>query len=267
VAAARFVKPIPVCRFLIYDPKCPHVTVTASHSQDFSEIRWRGHWIEQRAWVGDSVVHQMVHLATNADWRLAWYYLTLSNSPRPDGIMPMSVVRSWSGGDGEYVAEKMAKTFQGIYEPDWNVKTEIVIVQPFMSYVVHDAVAQAGLAERLPQLFQRWAQFFEGGYDTIGECWGWGTHVHGWGCAPARDLMFYVLGVTPAEPGYTVVRIAPRLGSITHAEATVPTPHGLVHLEISPERLRIESPVPVQLVLDGQAARRLSAGVHEVVLG
>jgi len=398
---------------------------------------------EQRAWVGDSVVHQMVHLATNADWRLAWHYLTLSNSPRPDGIMPMSVVgeiesgggvtipdwslhwvhgvynlyrfagdtdavkafmptiervlrwyvpyqtsagvlkdvvewnlidwasvsnedtsavitaiwarglhefaemaawleerasqrwaegiyakvqagfeafwdeargtyidhikngapqpevsqlagalaicaelaprerwaqiidtitdesklvvRSWSGGDGEYVAEKMAKTFQGIYEPDWGVHTEIVIAQPFMSYVVHDAVAQAGLAERLPQLFQRWAQFFEGGYDTIGECWGWGTHVHGWSCAPARDLMFYVLGVMPAEPGYTVVRIAPRLGSITHAEATVPTPNGLVHLEISPERLRIESPVPVQLVLDGQAARRLSAGVHEVL--
>ena len=46
---------------------------------------------EQRAWVGDSVVHQMVHLATNTDWRLAWQYLNLGNSPRSDGILPMSV--------------------------------------------------------------------------------------------------------------------------------------------------------------------------------
>lgn len=47
---------------------------------------------EQRSWVGDAVVHQMVHLATNCDWRLAWHYLTLANSPRPDGILPMTAV-------------------------------------------------------------------------------------------------------------------------------------------------------------------------------
>jgi Bacterial alpha-L-rhamnosidase 6 hairpin glycosidase domain len=42
---------------------------------------------EQRAWVGDPVVHQMVHLATNCDWRLAWHDLTLANSPRADGLL------------------------------------------------------------------------------------------------------------------------------------------------------------------------------------
>ncbi|WP_159706589.1 family 78 glycoside hydrolase catalytic domain [Arthrobacter sp. 18067] len=47
---------------------------------------------EQRSWVGDGVVHQMVHLTTNSDWRLARNYVTLGNSPRPDGILPMSVV-------------------------------------------------------------------------------------------------------------------------------------------------------------------------------
>ena len=399
---------------------------------------------EQRAWVGDSVVHQMVHLATNPDWRLAWHYLTLSNSPRPDGIMPMSVVgeiessgtttipdwslhwvhgvynlyrfagdkdavkvfmpsiervlrwylpyqtsagvlkdvvewnlidwasvsnedtsavitaiwarglrefaemagwleerssqrwakavhakvkagfevfwdkkrgsyidhikngqpqpemsqlagalaicadlaprrrwkqivntitdesklvvRSWAGGDGDYAQEKMAKQFQGIYEPDWDVRKEIVIAQPFMSYVVHDAVAQAGLAERLPQLFQRWAQFLKNGYDTIGECWGWGTHVHGWSCAPARDLIFYILGIEPAEPGYTTVRIAPHLGPVTHAEASVPTPHGLIQVRVTPELMHIESPVPVRLELDGET-QRLHAGTHDIARG
>lgn len=63
---------------------------------------------EQRAWVGDAVVHQMVHLATNGDWRLARHYLTLGNSPRPDGILPMSVV-----GDIEASG--------GITIPDWSL--------------------------------------------------------------------------------------------------------------------------------------------------
>jgi alpha-L-rhamnosidase len=40
---------------------------------------------EQRAWVGDGVVHQMVHLVANEDWRLARNYVTLGASPRADG--------------------------------------------------------------------------------------------------------------------------------------------------------------------------------------
>jgi hypothetical protein len=63
---------------------------------------------EQHSWVGDAVVHQMVHLATNCDWRLAWHYLTLANSPRSDGILPMVVVSNIEAS--------------GIYTiPDWSL--------------------------------------------------------------------------------------------------------------------------------------------------
>ena len=370
---------------------------------------------EQRAWVGDSVVHQMVHLATNTDWRLAWQYLNLGNSPRSDGILPMSVagdiefsggitipdwslhwvhgvynlyrflgdrakvksfmpvierilrwyapyqtqagvlkdvvewnlvdwaalyvedassiltaiwarglkefiemagwlgenasrewaeglygqakagyemfwdetrgtyvdhikdgvqqkpisqvagalaivsglapkerwarivetitdpvklvVRSWTGGEsGEYSMQKMQKQFMGIYEADWDTERQIVIGEPFISYLVHDAVAEAGLADKLPELYQRWSQFLKDGYDTIGECWGWGTHVHGWSSTPTKDMIFYTLGVTPAEPGYAAARIAPRLGSLAWAEGKVPTPHGLISVRAEPGR-------------------------------
>ncbi|HEY5846623.1 MAG TPA: hypothetical protein VIT42_07520, partial [Microlunatus sp.] len=61
---------------------------------------------EQRAWVGDGVVHQMVHLVANSDWRLARNYITLGASPRPDGMLPMSVV-----GEIEYRG--------GYTIPDW----------------------------------------------------------------------------------------------------------------------------------------------------
>jgi len=46
---------------------------------------------EQRAWTGDSVVHQMVDLTTNTDWSLARWHPQLAASPRSDGMLPMAV--------------------------------------------------------------------------------------------------------------------------------------------------------------------------------
>ena len=46
---------------------------------------------EQRAWTGDAVVHQMVDLTTNTDWRLARWHPVLTAFPRPDGMLPMAV--------------------------------------------------------------------------------------------------------------------------------------------------------------------------------
>jgi hypothetical protein len=53
---------------------------------------------EQRAWTGDSVVHQMVDLTTNADWSLARWHPRMAASPRPDGMLPMACA-----GDAEQV--------------------------------------------------------------------------------------------------------------------------------------------------------------------
>jgi hypothetical protein len=178
------------------------------------------------------------------------------------------VVRSWTGGEsGEYSMEKMQKQFMGIYEADWDVEREIVIGEPFISYLVHDAVALAGLANKLPELYRRWNQFLTDGYDTIGECWGWGTHVHGWSCTITRDMVFYTLGVTPAEPGYTRARIAPRLGSLEWARGKVPTPFGLISVRASDAKVEVDSPVPFILDLEGQPPQELPAGHHEVNAG
>jgi len=52
------------------------------------------------------------------------------------------VVRSWIGGeDGGYDMVKIVEHSQGIYRIDWDVEREVVLAEPFFSYVVHDAVA------------------------------------------------------------------------------------------------------------------------------
>ncbi|MFF1635841.1 alpha-L-rhamnosidase N-terminal domain-containing protein [Leifsonia sp. NPDC058248] len=394
---------------------------------------------EQRAWVGDGVVHQLVHLTTNADWRLARAYVALGNSPRPDGILPMSVVgeiessggftipdwslhwvhgvhnlyrylgdeqeirallptvervlrwylpylddrgtlaevpewnlvdwssvfvtgrsslltalwarglrefaelsrfagnpgaaawadelhaqaadgyedfwdetrgtyidhildgvaqpaasqaagataivsglaprarwdrivtaitdpgtlvvRSWIGGeDGSYDEVKIADQMHGIQRIDWDPEREVVIAEPFYSYLVHDAVAAAGRAGDLVTLMRRWSQFLVDGYDTFGECWGWGTPVHGWSSTPTKDLVQYVLGVTPGAAGFTAVRVAPSLGPLGFAEGSVPTPHGSVRVRVEGGTVAIESPLPGILVHTDGSEEEFAAG-------
>ena len=77
-------------------------------------------------------------------------------------------------------------------------------------------------------------------------------------------MVFYTLGVTPAEPGYAAACIAPRLGPLAWAEGTVPTPHGPIHVRAEGDRVSIDSPVPVVVDLPGQAPQRLEAGKHEL---
>ncbi|MGL5927312.1 MAG: alpha-L-rhamnosidase C-terminal domain-containing protein, partial [Dermatophilaceae bacterium] len=86
-----------------------------------------------------------------------------------------------------------------------------------------------------------------------------GSLAHGWSSTPTRDLVTTVLGVTPAEPGYAVARVAPALGGLVWAEGVVPTPHGELRVRADADAVEIDSPVPVLF-----AGRRLDAGRHRV---
>lgn len=401
---------------------------------------------EQRAWAGDAVIHHMVHLATNADWRLAERYIELCNSPRADGIMPMSLAGDVEAGEGftipdwslhwlhglwslfrhagnrdfvkahmpsaervlrwylpyfskanvledvaewnlidwsslyseaqsaivtglwarglkeyadmaEWLGEEASAAWaralharcregfelfwdeaRGLYvdhardgvaqspvnqlagalaivadlapserwssiieaitdparlvvrswmfpgpdappeagaasfrqmilgglKPDWDVDRQIVQAEPFMSYVVHDAVAMAGEAYRLPAMLKRWNSFLEDGYDTFGENWGTGTRAHGWSSTPARDLPCHVLGISPAEPGFTLARIAPRLGPLQWMKGSVPTPYGNISVSVCDGVLAIDSPVEFLIDWPGMEVRRHGPGRIEV---
>ena len=75
---------------------------------------------EQRAWVGDAVVHQMVDLATNQDWGLARNYLELSDSPRPDGILPMVVAGDIEASGGLTIPDWSLSWIHGIHIQYWH---------------------------------------------------------------------------------------------------------------------------------------------------
>ncbi|MDE3203223.1 MAG: family 78 glycoside hydrolase catalytic domain [Acidobacteriota bacterium] len=134
----------------------------------------------------------------------------------------------------------------GYPAPDWDVEEQMVAAEPFFRYVLHDGLARAGRSDLVADLCRDWAVFLERGETSWPECWNGGTHCHGWSSTPTRDLVVHTLGVTPAEPGYAAVRVAPALGDLEWARATVPTPHGPVTVEARADgSLQVDSPVPV----------------------
>ncbi|MBS2548129.1 alpha-L-rhamnosidase N-terminal domain-containing protein [Catenulispora sp. NL8] len=133
--------------------------------------------------------------------------------------------------------------------PDWDTAQLVVGAQPFFRYVVHDALALLGAADRLPDLCRDWGKLLDAGPTALRETWEGGSACHGWSATPSRDLLVYVLGITPAEPGYARVRIAPRLGDLEWARGAVPTPHGLLEVRVDDLSVLVDSPVPVDLSL------------------
>ena len=91
------------------------------------------------------------------------------------------------------------------------------------------------------------------------QTWYGGTVSHGWSSTPTRDLMQRVLGVEPAEPGFGVASIEPELGPLAWARGAVPTPSGLLHVEVRPRVVTVDSPVPFELF-----GARHPAGAHVV---
>ena len=116
--------------------------------------------------------------------------------------------------------------------PWWDAGREVVRAQPFYRYVVHDALVAAGRADLIPAQCRDWAWALERSATSLTETWYGGTISHGWSSTPTRDLVQRVLGVTPAEPGFAVASIEPELGDLEWAAGAVPTPAGLLHVEV-----------------------------------
>ncbi len=77
---------------------------------------------------------------------------------------------------------------------------------------------------------------------------------HGWAGGPAAFLSEQVLGITPAEAGFTAVRVRPHPAGLQWAEGTVPTPRGDVSVrwELRDGRidLTVDAPDGMQILTE-----------------
>jgi hypothetical protein len=64
---------------------------------------------------------------------------------------------------------------------------------------------------------------------------------HAWGASPVYLLGKYYLGVRPTKPGYEEFEIHPSLGGLEWMEGDVPTPHGMIHVYMDRNTIKIRA--------------------------
>lgn len=86
------------------------------------------------------------------------------------------------------------------------------------------------------------------------------SHCHAWSSTATYDLSTYVAGVSPTAPGWKRVRVAPQLGPLTEVACRIPTPVGLVEVDLSQSGGKVAAEVVLpegvvgEFVLDGTTA-------------
>lgn len=98
----------------------------------------------------------------------------------------------------------------------------------WLQALLHNGYVQ----ESLDYMRANWGVMLDWGATTFWEQWNTGNSLcHGWASAPTVYLPAYILGVRPAEPGYTRAIVAPNTADLRWARGIVPTPLGDIKAE------------------------------------
>ncbi|GAB5401788.1 MAG: family 78 glycoside hydrolase catalytic domain [Aureliella sp.] len=111
---------------------------------------------------------------------------------------------------------------------------------PYAAQYFMEALFQNGSDQKAMELIlaegdRSWNHMLDSGTTITWEAWDlkykpnqdWN---HAWGAAPANLLPRFVLGATPASPGWKSATIRPNLSGLTHASGRVPTPQGPIEV-------------------------------------
>jgi alpha-L-rhamnosidase len=91
------------------------------------------------------------------------------------------------------------------------------------------ALARCGRTDDMPKHLGPWHESVGYGLSTfVEENSYWRSLCHAWSAHPVLEFQQRILGVTPTEPGFARIHIAPNRCGLTHAAGTVCTPLGLV---------------------------------------
>jgi hypothetical protein len=101
---------------------------------------------------------------------------------------------------------------------------QVVMANTFYGHFVGEALARHGRRDlALANIRRRFGPMIEAGSTTLWEAMTpWASLCHGFSASPTYFLSRYVLGVSPAEPGFARVRFSPDLVDLEHAQGIVP---------------------------------------------
>jgi alpha-L-rhamnosidase len=129
----------------------------------------------------------------------------------------------------------------------------------YFRYYLARALEHVGLGDQYLELLGPWHQMVMLGLSTWAESpEPTRSDSHAWSAHPNFDLLTIVAGIHPQTPGFETVRLEPHLGQLTHVEAGMPTPKGMIEVKYTRANGRIDAEVSLppnvggELVTDGQ---------------
>ncbi len=162
---------------------------------------------------------------------------------------------------GQPDAARRILRFQFETPPNFDEEQDVVAAQPWFCRFLHEAYARHDRRHHILPSLLRWQ--LRPGDGTLQEFWsaepGRSSRCHGWSASPAFDLTTYVLGVRPAEPGYSRAVVDPCLGPLSHASGRVPTPFGWLSVSVQSSEIQLQ--VPEGMVVEA-ADREVGPGGH-----
>jgi len=142
----------------------------------------------------------------------------------------------------------------------------------YFRFYVHEAYNQAGLGDEYLSMLGPWRQMMASGLTTWAETEDpTRSDCHAWSASPNFEIFRTILGVDSAAPGFRRVSVRPFLGTLTHAEGTVPHPRGEIDVKLTREgegvraTVTLPAQVPGEFVWKGQR-RELNPGINNLTL-
>lgn len=143
-------------------------------------------------------------------------------------------------------------------------EVNIVLANTFFAHYVYCALAAAGrLSEALAMMRVRLGPMIDRGSPTLWESLEPSSSLcHGFSASPTYQMSAHLLGVRPAQPGFSQAVIQPDLCALDHAEGEISTPHGpiCVRLDRTPSGFTAHCTPPpgVQLLPQASPGYRLT---------
>lgn len=113
------------------------------------------------------------------------------------------------------------------------VPPHLSLASYYFRFYVARAMVHAGLGDRYLETLGPWKQMLAEGLTTWAEMPPPSrSDSHAWSAHPNYDLLTTVAGIRPASPNFSSVRIEPRPGPLQRVRAAMPTPRGVVIVEL-----------------------------------
>nr|MDO8110221.1 alpha-L-rhamnosidase N-terminal domain-containing protein [Candidatus Sigynarchaeota archaeon] len=131
---------------------------------------------------------------------------------------------------------------------------EILLPQPFFMHFVNSMLAKVGRFDLMFKMFNEgWGRMLKHPdyAGTIWETWEQhGSRTHAWAATPGYDLLTYVLGIKPVEPGFEKFTISPEIYTLESAKGTFPTVKGNIHVSTQRIKNTMEFSLDIPKALD-----------------